>query len=477
MPAELNGGKKLEVRNEGNSMDCVLSIDFFEHILEKAKIKTGRKVDKLDKNGNVVVKKKYVKNDGSNVDPYEVFKYIYELHPEIHQSLVEARENSGEEGRTLESFWGTTTNTDPDLTGKTKNDFYNEALEAMGLSEDNVIEERVQVDETVSVSSLSFEQQKQWLIDNNIIGDNAENNIIGYRIPTQALSSIHGMRCVDVLPVVRDTVILPAEFTLITGSDFDIDKLFLTTKHYRIENHGLGKATSEFKEGSTEYYANRLVDDYMELLTDIRSFNQLNGSIDKDTEVLKDLDKELSISTDKQPLDSYSVFSIRQQVSTKNEFVDGKTGIGPFALNNNSHILTMLYKIKFTMHNEFLAKLGLLHLDHQLDKDGRSISSWLSGLINAHVDVAKDPYISRLNVNPYTYNLTNLLVRTGLGKRSFYFLNQPILKKLAEVYATAGGTFLGTDGVSKTERQTQAEHKFIMEYAAQLGWSGRETDK
>lgn len=67
------------------------------------------------------------------------------------------------------------------------------------------------------MGKMSFEQSRQWLIDNGIIG--GEPTIFGYRIPTQAISSIHALRCVDVLPVVRDTVILPAEFTRITGAD------------------------------------------------------------------------------------------------------------------------------------------------------------------------------------------------------------------------------------------------------------------
>lgn len=69
---------------------------------------------------------------------------------------------------------------------------------------------------------LSFEEARQWLIDNGIIGEEAKANILAYRIPTQAQSSIHALRCVDVIPVVNDTVILPEEFTKITGSDFKI---------------------------------------------------------------------------------------------------------------------------------------------------------------------------------------------------------------------------------------------------------------
>ena len=69
----------------------------------------------------------------------------------------------------------------------------------------------------------NFEKARQFLIDNKVIGPNAEANTIGYRIPTQSQSSIHPLRFVDVLPVVRDTIILPKDFTAITGSDKHIN--------------------------------------------------------------------------------------------------------------------------------------------------------------------------------------------------------------------------------------------------------------
>jgi len=56
---------------------------------------------------------------------------------------------------------------------------------------------------------MTFTEAREWLIEHNIIGENAKASIVAYRIPTQAESSIHALRCVDVLPVVRDTVILP----------------------------------------------------------------------------------------------------------------------------------------------------------------------------------------------------------------------------------------------------------------------------
>lgn len=76
-------------------------------------------------------------------------------------------------------------------------------------------------------------------------------------------------------------------------------------------------------------------------------------------------------------------------------------------------------------------KYNLGSLDAIYGEDGFRILDWLSAMINAHVDVAKDPYIISLNVNQVTYNMTNLLLRGGKGLTTFYFLAQDILKLYA----------------------------------------------
>jgi hypothetical protein len=91
------------------------------------------------------------------------------------------------------------------------------------------------------------------LFDNKIIGNRSDvkANTIGYRIPTQAQSSIHALRFVDVLPVVKDTIILPREFTKVTGSDFDIDKLYLASLAYNVKGN---KASIEFDKDTKQYH-------------------------------------------------------------------------------------------------------------------------------------------------------------------------------------------------------------------------------
>jgi len=73
-------------------------------------------------------------------------------------------------------------------------------------------------------------------------------------------------------------------------------------------------------------------------------------------------------------------------------------------------------------------------LDKSTGIDGESIFAYLSALITAHVDIAKDPFIKKLNVDQFTYDLVNLLIRTGFGKNTFYFITQPVIKKLTDNY-------------------------------------------
>lgn len=108
--------------------------------------------------------------------------------------------------------------------------------------------------------------------------------------------------------------------------------------------------------------------------------------------------------------------------------------------------------------------LGHGSLANPTDDDGQSILSWISALINAHVDIAKDPYISRLNVNQMTYNLTNLLIRTGYGKNTFYFLTQPVMLKMAEKYRQAQGKFMQEEGKSSYQIMKEAKDAAALEF-------------
>lgn len=281
--------------------------------------------------------------------------------------------------------------------------------------------------------NLSYNEARQWLLDHNIIGEKATSNTIGYRIPTQAQSSIHALRFVDVVPVVKSTVILPTEFTKITGSDFDIDHLYLA--RYNVNKDG----KYEFDPESAEGLQNSIIESILTVLKDKKSFNILYKSIDNDTELVTSIADEIPEQGNTKSV-AYNFGTLHEQVTRKNDYITGKTGIGPFALNVTNHILTTLYGVKFK-ESSFTNITGITGFDQILDEDNNQISSWLSAFINAHVDIVKDPYISKLNVNGFTYNMINLLARNGKGKQGLYFLCQPIIREMAKADIDAKSQF------------------------------------
>lgn len=237
---------------------------------------------------------------------------------------------------------------------------------------------------------------------------------------------------------------------------FDIDKFFLSRLYIN------SKGGTDFKENTHEWHANRLINAYLAVLKDSpNSFQDLNGSIDNDTSLLTDVRDDLREGQKSKTLMPYSAYTLRSQSATKNVFIAGKFGIGPFALNNNMHILMQLYGVRFANDENIMSDLGLTNLCGFTDRYGRSILSWFSGLINAHVDAAKDPWIPELNVNKYTYNLVSVLMHSGLGKDTFYFTTQPIMKQLATAYENASGVYMNDQSKSKTKVQQEAEEEVI----------------
>jgi len=70
-------------------------------------------------------------------------------------------------------------------------------------------------------------------------------------------------------------------------------------------------------------------------------------------------------------------------------------------------------------------------LARDTDDYGKPIMAWLSAMINKHVDVAKNPDITYLNVNDSTFNVVALLLRLGYGKRTFMYTCQGIMRDYA----------------------------------------------
>lgn len=322
----------------------------------------------------------------------------------------------------------------------------------------------------------TFSEAKKWLIDRGVVGPNSKALAMGYRIPAQGQASTAALKVVDLYPEqIGDTITLPDEFTSLTGSDFDIDKLFVARYNYdkngnrikfetkedytnRLREAGLDDETivrkvyeryngkTDFEANSKEANENMLLDMYISVISNPLNFAEARQPLDTVTDYLKDtILKEVDTITGQGKRTSKSQLYYATpafQSRTKAELNGGKFGIGPFALANAHQVLTQLVKLRFKP-NKILRDYGISNLYgiQSNDRNKINILDWLSALINAHVDVAKDPYIIRLNVRKLTFNMTNFLIRSGKGESTFYFLPQQILKDFAIEYDKYSGFY------------------------------------
>lgn len=159
-------------------------------------------------------------------------------------------------------------------------------------------------------------------------------------------------------------------------------------------------------------------------------------------------------------------FDFIDDISTKYSFMAGMTGVGQLAnafvdhamgsvtdyylagvnLGDKSHIEGKTTKFDKTFSQKLSDEDLQSYLDSYNKRSNKKltiedvkkyqqipISDTLSALMNAFVDIAKDPYITNVNWNMSTTNVGNMLIRGGV--HPFYtlsFLAQPIIKEYTD---------------------------------------------
>lgn len=377
------------------------------------------------------------------------------------------------------------------------------------------------------------QQYEGGIIDYKIL-----SNIVGYRIPNQGISSNDAFKVVGILPeAAGDTIIAYTGITTKTGSDFDIDKMYMmipkfTPKYENINSilkeTGLtNKIASEIlkSEGLSVLDSKNPIEDLYEYLLGQEEFNNI-----KDKNLLKILDftkerlKEANVTAlnYKECLENdlieayYSVFSnenvlndlmtpidfdfikndiigfnrvenlkdtkhfnIIDDIELKAEYKAGKAGVGMEANSLMDYVRGSLADLHIDVNlGRGNIKDGLSRLDYEFsetlsDEEIKSyvkaynernpkkpttfekvkslkkikISNSLSAILNAFVDIAKDPYITRGNWNTATTNTGNMLIRAGFHPYVVNaFLGQKILKeyikfqtnKESKIYSDSG---------------------------------------
>lgn len=398
-----NNGKKLSFDPKKGSMEVMLSIKFFKYVIPKEYQTDFNTMRKWLMDNNII----------NNPDDNKRKVYKSDKDENLAKLLNQDPKDFGLSERTSKFIEDFEIGTLYDLiqnstlaTGDVKDEIL-DLIDNLGIQRDVKIPEYTE--ESVVVKPFG----------------------IGYRIPTQGLSSTMSFIVADVLPEqIGDAIVVPDEFTAMTGSDYDIDKQYIATYAYDPETHKRYEFddTKDYNDQTEGALINKLLDSYTLVISDDKTMSETRASIDTLTKILqKEVLPLISTSTDEEARAFYELMPSFQE-ARKEEYTGGKAGIAPFALNSTNHCLTQAVhlRMKYSHGNCY----GLGQLDEIRGHDGFKILDWLSAMINAHVDVAKDPYIMVLNVNRITYNIANLLLRGGMGRSTFYFLAQPILKEL-----------------------------------------------
>ena len=396
----------------------------------------------------------------------------------------------------------------------------------------------------------SHSEKTNWLIENNIIGGSSEIGAIGYRIPTQGLSSISGFRIADVLPTfMGDIAIMPQEFTALTGSDFDVDKIFISAYNYHVKttynsmpeenyqreldykkyistsnyspkakkdiireeipNFDDDRARVEFANKNGYYYdlenkswasekndiatrvkmddnlpnkwvdnkteaiQNRFLDTMISIVSDSDNVNESRFPLDAATEPAKEclaiIDKYNDLDPNRYPFEKSR---LSYEVRKKEEYFGGKSGLGIFALAGVHHTMTQMTNLVFK-NKKIINKYKIGGLDKIYGQDGKRILDWLSAMVSAHVDVAKDPYIIRLGVNEYTGGMTTFLLRTGFGDKTFLFISQPAIKEACNQISVKGSEYLSGNRHADKSTIDKEVKNLILQYRAMAAKTAR----
>jgi len=295
-----------------------------------------------------------------------------------------------------------------------------------------------------------------------IINKELQENIIGYRIPNQGLSSNDALKIIGLLPEENgDTIVAYTGITTKTGSDFDIDKMFLMLTNY-IKNKDTGRleyvkydpALSDKKQ-SKEALQNRLIELYKSVLTHPEVIKNVMKPLDSQT--IERHIKDLLPSDTSGPMFHFDPFN---DIETRYQFLNGKAGVGMEAnamvdINRIGTLTFNKYSIGWGNTNE--KGETILDKEYSVELSKKDSEEYLDGLnlkteserkkikkeigkmrlaesltqiLSAFVDIAKDPYITRGNWTTSTTNVGNLLLRAGTHPLyAVSFLAQPIIKE------------------------------------------------
>ena len=297
------------------------------------------------------------------------------------------------------------------------------------------------------------------LVDVNRNGNISEDSLNLLKAMQEKYSAFIGNKKFN--SILNDNTLSPRDKIMKLSSSFKLESRKKTLEEFKNENRGKTK----WELNNSSQVENRLLDIFQTTLTSDNHYMDATVPLDFATDALKvavnDVDTYSNLNKDYN--DTEPLFPLYQE-GIKTQNVGADAGIGPMALINTFRVIMQIAKLNLDKTIKIKSRRGknsvsrnlvalipnINNLYDKYDSDGVSIMDWTSALINAHVDAAKDSYITRLNVNSYTYDVVALLTSSGVGLSQFYFLPQPILKEIAEESIRRNSSKIG---ISKKERR------------------------
>ena len=357
--------------------------------------------------------------------------------------------------------------------------------------------------------SYSVAEAREYLTENKVIGPEAEPLGVGYRVPTQSKASISALRVMDIVGAeCGDIIVLPDGYVNITGSDFDIDKLYVAIKNkfisannevvsaeekldeikrkidaYKdVKGINLKALVNKTLELQSSVLSSNMIRSYIGIMTSPEQWAETHTTIDSGSTIFKDKDVGLikRLHTRNTGIDvknimvngvensSTSVYrnSLMYQINKKMENSGATDGIAPFALASVNHVYAQIAGLDLSARGK--AVLGLTGKDRTLSgvksRDDVYITDWLSYFINAHVDAVKDPYILDFNINETTWSAAAVLLRAGFGRQALFLMSQDSIRVLSAAKS------LGTSASYSNykERAKTRESNIISRYVSKM---------
>lgn len=282
--------------------------------------------------------------------------------------------------------------------------------------------------------------------------------MIGYRIPTEDKYSSYRMKIKGFLPrEAGEQIIMPKEITLLSGTDYDIDKMYCM---FRYSTDAAMKLREKQKDARADRMTikNEIFDMMWEALGDPSCIEkQLHpGSFGPLVDIAKELDDHYKEGNE-------SLMYVQTQVKLHKANAAGKEFVGIAALNNVSHSVTAFANVHFrepvgnegggfdfnftiedskgnTITNEtFVDETGKVRIDPEYSPvDGERLSRTIGMFVGASADNAKEAVLGSININPTTGTIAMGMMRIGFSPRTIaYMLSMPSAQramKMSQVY-------------------------------------------